>query len=430
LRLWRSTFKGLLGKEAEARHLARESLALLDSPLLVDRDTRSERAQIELQLGYSWRNSVAEVAGDHCRKSHELFKELGDPWGMAFALLGLARASRNMGALEEAQVAAAQSLNLCRDMGHHLGSSEALMLLGNLAIWRAQFAEAERLAQQSFTLTPETVPGTPWRLQVLGWVQFLLGQFEAAAASLESPIAMYDDLGAHGEMVFPSRLLRAVYVHQGRHPAARAQLERIVSLVQEGKLARAQLEQLVPLLQKEKLDGDNEFDAQRLWLLGTMALADGAYMDAYSHLRESLDVWQHPGGAWDWFGQLACLGLAELSLGRRAEAQEHLIAELRKSISSMGIGFVPLMVALSGLALLAADEGEAGRAVELYALATRHPLVSNSRWFEAVAGNHIAAVAATFPPDAVAAARERGRARDLEATVAELLVELEPQVHN
>jgi hypothetical protein len=51
--------------------------------------------------------------------------------------------------------------------------------------------------------------------------------------------------------------------------------------------------------------------------------------------------------------------------------------------------------------------------------------VANSRWFEDVAGKHIAAVAATLSPEVVAVARERGRARDLEATVAELLAELE-----
>jgi hypothetical protein len=50
--------------------------------------------------------------------------------------------------------------------------------------------------------------------------------------------------------------------------------------------------------------------------------------------------------------------------------------------------------------------------------------VAKSRWFEDVVGRQIAAVAATLPPDVVAAAQERGRARDLEATVAELLVEL------
>ena len=63
--------------------------------------------------------------------------------------------------------------------------------------------------------------------------------------------------------------------------------------------------------------------------------------------------------------------------------------------------------------------------MELYALASRYPFVANSRWFEDVAGKHIAAVAATLPPEVVAAAQKRGRARDLEAMVAELLAELE-----
>ena len=82
------------------------------------------------------------------------------------------------------------------------------------------------------------------------------------------------------------------------------------------------------------------------------------------------------------------------------------------------------MFALPAMALVLADRGEIERAVELYALASRYPMVANSRWYEDVAGQHIAAVAATLPPDVVAAAQERGRARDLKATIAELLVEL------
>ena len=65
------------------------------------------------------------------------------------------------------------------------------------------------------------------------------------------------------------------------------------------------------------------------------------------------------------------------------------------------------------------------RAVELYALASRYPFVANSRWFEDVAGKHIAAVAATLPPEVVAAAQERGKARDLWATAEEMLKELQ-----
>jgi hypothetical protein len=83
------------------------------------------------------------------------------------------------------------------------------------------------------------------------------------------------------------------------------------------------------------------------------------------------------------------------------------------------------MFALPQAALLLADRGQTERAVELYALAARHPFVANSRWFEDVAGREIAALAESLPPDVVAAAQERGRGRDLWATVRELLIELE-----
>ena len=96
--------------------------------------------------------------------------------------------------------------------------------------------------------------------------------------------------------------------------------------------------------------------------------------------------------------------------------------------SSLALSRIPL-------ALLLADEGDVAlkgrfadevnkeRAVELYALASRYPYVANSRWLEDVVGKHITVTAATLPPDVVRVAQERGRARDLEATAAELLAE-------
>jgi hypothetical protein len=49
---------------------------------------------------------------------------------------------------------------------------------------------------------------------------------------------------------------------------------------------------------------------------------------------------------------------------------------------------------------------------------------SPARRLAAFAAPLVAELEAELPPDVVAAAQERGRARDLEATVAELLVEL------
>jgi hypothetical protein len=62
-------------------------------------------------------------------------------------------------------------------------------------------------------------------------------------------------------------------------------------------------------------------------------------------------------------------------------------------------------------------------------VASRFGFVGNSRWYQDVAGKHIAAVAATLPPDAVTAAKERGRARDLWATAQELLEEMGSEVN-
>ena len=89
------------------------------------------------------------------------------------------------------------------------------------------------------------------------------------------------------------------------------------------------------------------------------------------------------------------------------------------------------MIVVLAMALLLADEGQGERAVELYAMASRYPLVANSRLVEDLAGRHIATVAAQLPPAAAvaqlpAAAADlcRGGAQNLEAAVADLLAEL------
>jgi hypothetical protein len=80
------------------------------------------------------------------------------------------------------------------------------------------------------------------------------------------------------------------------------------------------------------------------------------------------------------------------------------------------------------ISLLLADAAEIDqkeRAMEVYALASSHPYVAKSRLFADIVGWHIAAVAATLPPEVVAAAQRRGRALDWWATAAELLEALQ-----
>jgi tetratricopeptide (TPR) repeat protein len=158
------------------------------------------------------------------------------------------------------------------------------------------------------------------------------------------------------------------------------------------------------------------------YLLSLVALASEGYAEAQGLLQESVAVYREIGQREQLGNALAVLGVAACGLGQLHQAKQHVYEALRMA-AEFRI-FVPRMIALPATALLLADRGEKEFAVELYALASRYPYVANSRWFEDVVGRHIAAVAATLPPDVVAAAQERGRARDLEATVAELLAEL------
>ncbi len=122
---------------------------------------------------------------------------------------------------------------------------------------------------------------------------------------------------------------------------------------------------------------------------------------------------------------LTSLGYALRGLGDHRRARQHISAALRIATELRAV--TVLVPAVPAIALLLADRGEAARAVELYALALRYPHVANSCWYEDVVGKHITAAAETLPPDVVAAAEARGRARDLEATVKELLAELDEQ---
>jgi hypothetical protein len=77
--------------------------------------------------------------------------------------------------------------------------------------------------------------------------------------------------------------------------------------------------------------------------------------------------------------------------------------------------------------LLLADRGRKERAVEIYTLSASQPFVKKSPLYEKIVGRHIAALANQpegLPPEVFQAAQDRGRARDMWDTAAELLEEL------
>jgi hypothetical protein len=157
-----------------------------------------------------------------------------------------------------------------------------------------------------------------------------------------------------------------------------------------------------------------------LFLLGYLALADGAHVQAHQSLCEGVEALREIGGHQDersW--AQASLALAVQGLGDTAKAREYLCHALQSAAASRAV--LPLLWTLVAAALLLADEGEAKRAVELYALVSRYPLVVQSRWFAEGVGRRITAAASRLSAGQIAALQERGRARDPDTTVADIL---------
>jgi predicted ATPase/DNA-binding CsgD family transcriptional regulator len=401
---WRSLFRTYAYDLQTSERLLDESRAHLDGLALTDEDTVFERAFISWQSGYNYLYSDPTKARRLYAEGLELYRQIGHKLGMADALLALGRADANLGALEEAREAMTQSVSLCRDMGDLVRESESVAELGAMVAQRQfRFQEAEDLIQQSLTLAPETNRhGAAYGLASLCGVQLLTGQFVEAETTSTQGIALWEDLGLRVWILRTSFVLARASLHAGEYRAARDQADAIVSLAHEASWVRGV--------------------SYGKTVLGEVALVKAAFAQSYRTLQESrTDLKQATADPRD-VNQSAWLGLAARGLERRQEAWHHLVSTL--DWARRNHQFMELMVALAGIALLLADEGEAERGVELYALASRHPFVANSRWFEDVVGRHIAAVAATLPTHVVAAARERGRDRDLRTTVGELTAEL------
>jgi tetratricopeptide (TPR) repeat protein len=237
----------------------------------------------------------------------------------------------------------------------------------------------------------------------LGLVLEEVGKFLEALSVLKQSLDLYTELGHHNYITETHHFLGSVALHRGRYYEARDHARTSLHLARE--------------------QGPPYCIGLNLLLLGCLALVEGAHAQAYQLLQEGADVFQEIEGHRDdrsW--AQAVLALAAHGLGETPRARQHLSHALEIAQES-GI-VLPLLWALPVTALLLADEGENERAVELYALASRFPLVARSRWFTNVAGNTLADVAAALPVKQVAVLQECGRARDLQATIKDLLSEL------
>jgi len=351
------------------------------------------------------RVSNIEEARRLFEQSLALYQELGERWWTARVLYQLSYASDTRDAYGEPKTLAENALAIFQSLGDPRYTAYSLTGLGWYAVRRGQLEEGEQLMQQCLDLTREMGERVMigWGLQNLGATAMYLGKYAKAQSLLEESLTLRSDLGDPLGMADSTCDLGLAKMHLGQYDQARDLGEKALSLAQESDYPRR--------------------TGFCFLLLGSVALARSTCADAQELLQKGVVVLRGAGNQNDLGLLLGVLACAERGLGRVPQAERH-----ASEASRIGSGFQffrPWIYALPALSLLLADGGEVERATELYALASRYPIVADSRWFEDVAGREIATAAAALPPDVVAAAQERGQARDLWVTVEELLDEFE-----
>ena len=186
--------------------------ALARQPWLRYLRTPPEKETLALgrSLGSAGRESVAFILwgmgvdafyqADYVRaqsleeQSLELFRELGNRWGICETLTCLGRIRQAQGDLQQARVLLEESLGLARQAGDNNEIAYALQSLGNLALARGDYDQAQALLEESYAQYSEIdLFGGGW--DELGHVALQKGDTRQATSWYKQTLALYWELG-------------------------------------------------------------------------------------------------------------------------------------------------------------------------------------------------------------------------------------------
>jgi len=402
---WHALFVRLTGYAGLAGPILERSIALLDALESHDQDVRAERALALLEMGWQTLD-LGRVRTRRCfEQSLDLYQALDDRWGMAGALYALGWLIDGLGDYDGARRVLDESLAIRQAMGDRQGTANSLVQLGLIALRVGQLEQGEDLLRRSVALLREMGERVSlvWGLHLLGFAAFLQGRFEHGIAIQEECLAIASDLALGHDRGMALQALGTYHAMLGRYERARAYATT--------GLAHA------------RALGDPYVIGATCLVLGLISLAQEDYVNTQGWSEQSLAAYQEMGqqDAQSW--SLTYLGYAAQGLGDLIQARHYLYQALQMGIEADA--FLPIVIALSGSALLVARIGDADRAMELWALLSRYPLISNAPLIQDTAGRYIAAVTAALPPETAVIAKERGLSRDLYVAAAEILAWLD-----
>ncbi|MBN1937529.1 MAG: hypothetical protein JW934_22920 [Anaerolineae bacterium] len=336
----------------------------------------------------------------------EAARASGDLRWTGRALAELASTAANTGDRARARACHHESLQIARQCDDRLMIATEMIFLAGYEPPARRRAILEELLPQA----PHCVK--PFVHRSLATMLLFLGDLDGAQAHYEAAAAGCAEQGDQAHQGIILAFMGHVAYGRAEYPSARQYYEQSHALFVASGLAWAA--------------------GRTQQHLGDVALALGEQAQAERHHRQALARYEEAqaywmveraeiGGCWGIPVSLQILGDMALARGSTGEARDRYRQAVRRGIDQP---YPDLHLhLLLGPARLLAREGQREQAVALAALAQHHP--ESIQETRDKAGLLLDALRAEMDANVFDAAQERGRARDLDQTVRELLEELE-----
>ena len=158
----------------------------------------SARARLLYVYGQALAGLADYTAGEaQLAASLQLFQELGDSHGSAWALERLGWLARERGDTATARRRLEESLILFRQLGDERGMAWASVTLGEVAVMAEDLTWATALVQESLTVFRRSgeTQGIGWALNHLGHVAQIQGEYERAIRLHEESLPLFRAIG-------------------------------------------------------------------------------------------------------------------------------------------------------------------------------------------------------------------------------------------
>ncbi len=383
--------------------IAERSLHLLDDAALATVDTRDEHAAVYRQMGNYLLSSNLEASRTWYIRSLAVYDDIQDRWEISHVLRDLGFHAWCCGEFKNASEYYNQSLSICLELGDLLGLALVKQRLGGLAMSMGQTQLGIQYAEESLQLSREIGNAIQIAagLYSLAIRKISAAQHKQAVDLITECIALYENNGITYELPY-------------------AMLGWAQMLMGDYKLGQKNAQYALEINQAYENNQRNK--GWVTFVLGSIALGQHNVDQAEAWLKQSIHIYRSIGQKMELSFAIVTLGYTQCHLRKLDLARENFIETLRIGMTMQSQP--TLCNALAGIALWFFWQGAFERAVELYAVLDSMPYYANSPWYEDVVGKWVAQAASSLTPKLLKAARIRGKARDLDATIQELLNDL------